>query len=106
MGLYGSLIVRPNDGSRSVYGLNTNTDYDKEYTFILSEFDSRWHSLIEGDAAFAKHSPANWSPDLWFINGRTFPETVNPFAWNNAQGGIDAEPRYNTYVKAKPNQKS
>ena len=105
MGLCGALIVRPNDGSRSVYGLNTNTDYDKEYTFILSEFDSRWHSLIEGDAAFAKHSPANWSPDLWFINGRTFPETVNPFAWNNAQGGIDAEPRYNTYVKAKPNQK-
>lgn len=105
MGLCGSLIVRPNDGSKSVYGLNTNTDYDKEYAFILNEFDSRWHSFIEGDAAFAKYSPADWSPDLWFINGRTFPQTVNPFAWNSPEGDIDVEPRYDTYVKAKPNQK-
>jgi hypothetical protein len=105
MGLYGSFIVRPNDGSKSVYGLNTNTDYDKEYTFILSEFDSRWHNFIEGGASLASYSPANWRPDLWFINGRAFPQTVNPFAWNSPKDGIDAEPRYNACVKAKPNQK-
>lgn len=105
MGLYGALIVRPNDGSKSAYGLNTNTDYDTEYTLILSEFDSRWHSFIEGDAAFASYSPVNWRPDLWFINGRTFPQTVSPFAWNSPKVGIDAEPRYSAYVKAKPNQK-
>lgn len=105
MGLYGALIVRPSDGSKSVYGLNTNTDYDKEYTFILSEFDSRWHSFIEGDPAFGSYRPENWRPDLWFINGRTFPQTVNPFAWNSPKGGIDAESRYDAYVKAKPNQK-
>lgn len=105
MGLYGSLIVRPKDGSTSVYGLNTNTEYDLEHTFILSEFDSRWHGFIEGDAAFASYSPTDWRPDLWFINGRTFPQTVNSFAWNSPKGDIDAEPRYDTYIKSKPKQK-
>jgi hypothetical protein len=104
MGMCGALVVRPADASRSVYGMNTHTDYDREYTFILSEFDPRWHRFIEGDANTPNYYQPEWQPELWFINGRTFPQTLSPFAWNKVGGSADREPRYDTHLNVEPNQ--
>ena len=103
MGMCGALVVRPADGSRSVYGLKTGTDYDQEYTFILSEFDPRWHRFIEGDANTPNYYQPEWQPELWFINGRTFPQTLSPFAWNRVGGSADLESRYDTHINVEPN---
>jgi hypothetical protein len=105
MGMNGALVVRPADGSRSVYGRNTNTDYDQEYTFILSEFDPKWHKFIEGAPDTLQYYPPEYRPEIWFINGRTFPQTQLPFSWNKVGGCADLDPRYNTHIMVGPNQK-
>jgi len=105
MGMFGALIVRPSDYSssnKSVYGSGTDTDFDQEYTFLLGEFDPQWHRYVEGDPEISKYSPSDWRPSLWFINGRTFPMTMLPFAWNRQGGNACYEPRYNTHIKAAP----
>lgn len=87
MGMYGALVIRPSvNSTTSVYGGvpdgagNFVDSYDKEYTFIESEFDPVWHSIIEsGVRAFY---PPNWKPQLWFVNGRTFPQTIFKFRYN------------------------
>lgn len=92
---------------KSIYGANTNSYYDIEYIFLLSEIDPVWHQIIErGKGAFY---PPNWKPQLWFVNGRTFPETVFPFAYENLEPNPNAygnmwfktEPRYNTWMSAQ-----
>jgi len=116
MGMYGALIIRPMDydpaipANKTAYGVGTNTDFDSEYTFMISEFDARWHKMIEGDPAFASFYLANWRPDIWMVNGRTFPNTVLPFKWNTPQrlahpASYWVEPRYDMYVKGSANQK-
>jgi len=117
MGMYGAIVVRPADYSptnKTVYGRKTNTNYDVEYTIIISEIDPRWHRLIEGeivDPLVTGFRAADWKPELWFANGRTFPQTILPFAWNTPGatpttfGPPDPEPRYNTLVTMKTNQK-
>ena len=114
MGMYGALVARPRDynpnfkSTWTVKGLGTNTNYDREFTHILSEFDARWHRSIEGDPHYANYYPAQWRPDLWFVNGRTFPQNLLPFAWNNLVSGsivAEPEPRYNTFIKVNPIEK-
>lgn len=102
MGMYGALVVRPADGSRTVFGRNTHTDYDVEYTFLLSEFDTDWHLNIESGTAVS-FDPSMWRPQLWFVNGRTFPQCAFKFAWNTPTGP-EYESRYNSYVRLKPGQ--
>lgn len=115
MGMYGALVARPSDynpkvkSTWTVKGIGTNTNYDKEYTHILSEFDARWHRSIEGDPSYANYYPAQWRPDIWFVNGRTFPQNLLPFAWNklDVSGNIVPEPehRYDTFIKVNPMDK-
>jgi hypothetical protein len=95
--------------SKTIYGIGTNSEYDVEYIFLLSEIDPVWHQIIErGKGAFY---PPNWKPQLWFVNGRTFPETVFNFQFHNPQPStvpanwgqmtFQAEPRYNTWMSAQ-----
>ena len=93
--------------TKTVYGIGTNTEYEVEYVFLLSEIDPVWHQIIErGKGSFY---PPNWKPQLWFVNGRTFPETAFPFQNHNPEpnpnvwGGMwfKAEPRYNTWISAQ-----
>jgi hypothetical protein len=90
--------------TKTVYGVGTNTEYDEEYVLLISEFDPVWHQIIErGKGAFY---PPNWNPQLWFVNGRTFPETAFPFQFGYKEPNPDMpgqmwfkpEPRYNTYM--------
>lgn len=119
MGMYGALIVRPmdfnmaNKAAWTAYGKGSGTNYDVEYTIILSEFDARWHLQIESDGElFPDYYVAEWRPDLWMANGRTFPTTLLPFKWNapaalppNIPASYYVEPRYNTYLKHSAKQR-
>lgn len=108
MGMYGALIVRPADFSpenKTVYGGGTDTEFDLEHTFILGEFDPLWHRFIEGDPSVTEFIPADYKPEIWFINGRSFPQTMLPFAWNRLGGNADPEHLYDTHIKVAPQQK-
>jgi len=73
MGLLGVLIVRPADGSRSAYGLGTETDYDQEFLYLLTEIDPEVHLQMErGHVTHFTHSDR--FAKIWFVNGRVFPD--------------------------------
>ncbi len=108
MGMYGALIVRPTDfrpENKTVYGGGTGTEFDVEHTFILGEFDPLWHRFIEGDPSVEEFIPSDYKPEIWFINGRSFPQTMLPFAWNRQGGNAEPEQRYDTHIKVAPQQK-
>jgi FtsP/CotA-like multicopper oxidase with cupredoxin domain len=73
MGLAGALIVRPADGSRSVYGANTGSDYDQEFLYLLTEVDPDIHAEVAGGHVghFTYHDRY---ATVWFVNGRVFPD--------------------------------
>jgi len=111
MGMYGGLIIRPkgfnpsDPSNRTIYGRvgmrqpdgmvpKTSTMFDKEYIYLLSEFDTNWHAIIEtGIGAFY---PPDFKPQLWFLNGKTFPDTLAPFRYQTPDN--IREPLYDTYI--------
>jgi FtsP/CotA-like multicopper oxidase with cupredoxin domain len=73
MGLQGVLVVRPADGSRSAYGADSQTDYDQENLYLMTEIDPNIHIQMErGHKSHFTHSDRYAS--IWFINGRVFPD--------------------------------
>lgn len=74
MGMYGALIVRPKKGPDYVYNDKT-TGFDKEYTFILSELDTRWSDDVYNGGG-VRFNPVDYKPDYWLINGLAFPDTL------------------------------
>ncbi len=73
MGLAGALIVRPLDGSRTVAGAGTGTDYDQEFLYLLTEADPLIHAEMErGHKAHFTYSDRYAT--IWFVNGRVFPD--------------------------------
>lgn len=75
MGLLGALIVRPADGSQTVYGAGTLTDYDQEYLYLLSEVDPLIHQQMElGHRTHFTFSDR--FATIWFVNGRVYPDLV------------------------------
>jgi len=73
MGLAGALVVRPADGSRSVYGAGTGSDYDQEYLYVFTEIDPDIHVEVGGGhlGHFTYHERF---AKAWFVNGRPFPD--------------------------------
>jgi FtsP/CotA-like multicopper oxidase with cupredoxin domain len=84
MGLFGALIVRPTgfvEGSSTDQRAYPSTEsrYDQEYLFLLSEIDSTIHDMVEqhGVAALDQSGMlASPFPNYWFINGRNAPDTM------------------------------
>ena len=79
MGLYGAMVVRPpgfdpgNPATWTAYGPGTGTEFDVEKILVISEVDTAIHqALASGD------DPAAYNPDYFLINGRSFPDTLNP----------------------------
>ncbi|MBI5632251.1 MAG: multicopper oxidase family protein [Nitrospirae bacterium] len=75
MGLMGALIVRPtvNPATRA-YG-HSDSQFDHEYLFLLSEMDPDIHDQV----AAGNMNPMDtttYFPVYWFINGRTAPDTM------------------------------
>ena len=80
MGLVGVIIVRPVSGVGYAYN-HPDTQFDREYLFLLSEMDPRIHEVVEfqGPAGVAATDYlANYFPVIWFINGRNAPDTMSP----------------------------
>lgn len=62
MGMSGTIIVRPADGSNTVW--SGGPAFDKEYVWQLHTFDTSWHGLMQSSAATARYRP-----DVFLING-------------------------------------
>lgn len=76
MGMYGALIIRPRGEPNMAYP-GTPT-FDKEYTFVLGEMDSKGHNQ-DYATLYQGASEYNWTdyhPNYFFINGKTWPNTM------------------------------
>jgi FtsP/CotA-like multicopper oxidase with cupredoxin domain len=73
MGLQGVMIVRPNDGSRTAYGAGTETDYDQEFLYLLTEIDPDIHLQVER-GHYEHFTNSDRAAKIWFVNGRVFPD--------------------------------
>lgn len=79
MGLMGAIIVHPAMGDNFAYN-HADTQFDREYLFLLSEMDPRVHQEVEffgPEALGATDYLSNPFPVLWFINGRNAPDTLD-----------------------------
>jgi FtsP/CotA-like multicopper oxidase with cupredoxin domain len=81
MGMTGVVFVRPADGSQSVFGTGTNSDFDVEFPMIFTEI---WAQERYRDAHIAENDWSDYEPNLFAINGRVYPDTIAP-----ASPGID-----------------
>ena len=70
MGMWGTIIVRPADGSATVAWAG-GPSFDKEYIWQLSTFDSSWHGSNVSGANTVRHRP-----DYFMINGRDGANTL------------------------------
>jgi len=80
MGLVGTLIVRPTATAvpGNAVGLaynNTETAYDREYLFFLSEMDPKLHYLAQS-GGLNQWDNADYRSVLFFMNGRNAPDTL------------------------------
>lgn len=80
MGLFGAIIVRPTgfDATKAVtrnaYG-NKDTYYDSEALLLMSAVDPVQHKRVEMGLPY---QATNYLPAYWFINGRSYPDTIKP----------------------------
>lgn len=68
MGMYGLMIVKPKGGLNQAW--TGGPAYDKEYSWLMSEFDQKWHENIPkmiGDTL--KVPPYN--PNYFLVNGKS-----------------------------------
>jgi len=72
MGLFGVLIVRP-AAPDTVYGLNTLTDYNQEFLYLLSEADPEVHQEMER-GHYNHFTNYERFATIYFVNGRVFPD--------------------------------
>lgn len=81
MGLYGIMIIRPEDydannpALRTAYGAGNGSEFDVEGILVLGEIDSDIHNRIINSLPY---NFIDYNPDYFIINGRAYPDTVNP----------------------------
>ncbi len=106
MGMIGAIIVRPTGfvdtpAGRTAYGLDTDSEYDHEYMFMLTEMDDSIHQTADlintyinlGYAlSFDLIDTTVFNPVYWSINGRSLPDTLlghgDPFLPNQPYGSV------------------
>ena len=76
MGLFGALVVRPAMGANYAYN-RSDAQYTpgEEFMVLLSEVDPYQNQAVEGGYPFDLNA---YHPRYWFVNGRTFPDTIAP----------------------------
>ncbi len=91
MGMFGPLVIYK-DATKKLFGRS----YDKEYIWVITELDSRWHKSLaprtpamgaisaydqtDPPTSFAAWVRFNYRPDYWQINGMGFPDTIRTTA--------------------------
>ena len=82
MGMQGIIYVRPaQNGDTSLYPSGQyvyndgdgSTGYDRHYTLLFNEVDTRPHDNLENVQEFIW---SDYKPNYWIINGRSYPDTV------------------------------
>jgi plastocyanin len=76
MGLLGVLIVRPDpvvNVGRNAYGDGTETDYEQEFLYLLTEVDPEIHLQV-AVGHFNHFTNSDRFAKIWFVNGRVFPD--------------------------------
>lgn len=68
MGMFGTIIIRPRDGSINQIWEN-GPGFDKEYVWQLTTYDSTWHSGMGGGMGGSSNL-ARYRPNYFMINGR------------------------------------
>ena len=83
MGMVGAVFVRPamNDGQHKFAYNDASTEYDREFVLTMSEVWSLAHWC---DSHVQLPEWSDYSPDLYMLNGRCYPDTLAP-----AGGGTD-----------------
>ncbi|MBI3595407.1 MAG: multicopper oxidase domain-containing protein [Nitrospirae bacterium] len=103
MGLFGGIIVRPTGynaaTNKIAYANCSNCGYDREFLFLLSAVDSIQHNRVEAGLPYESTS---YMPSYWFINGRSFPDTLEETYPESAQ--FQSQPM-NALVKSYPGEK-
>lgn len=74
MGLSGAMIVRPAGVTNQAYN-ETGTGYDHEFLQVYTSVDPVQHARV---ARGEEYLNTQWNPEYWFINGRSFPDTIAP----------------------------
>ncbi|WP_051145104.1 multicopper oxidase domain-containing protein [Thiomicrorhabdus sp. Kp2] len=107
MGLYGALIVRPSAPAAgctvaSAYD-HSETCYDREYLYLLSEIDMEVHQAAQQQASGPGPIDVGtgpFHPEYWLLNGRAAPDTM-------AAAGTDLLPNqpYNAMTRMHPGEK-
>lgn len=73
MGMYGNVIIRPSGGGNQAW--TGGPSFDKEYNWLISEFDKSWHDTIPAhdstDTAFTFFRVPRFAPDYFMVNGRS-----------------------------------
>ncbi len=64
------------------------TWYDREYAIMLSEVDTRAHF---SDAHIQATDWTDFHPDFWTMNGRAYPDTLEPNGTRDANGDLAAQ---------------
>ena len=84
MGMTGIVFVRPAMGPKFAYN-DASTEFDREFSLLLNEIDTRPHDLLIGVQEFVW---SEYRPQFWIINGRAYPDTVKP---NLGEPGADPD---------------
>jgi FtsP/CotA-like multicopper oxidase with cupredoxin domain len=97
MGMHGIVFVKPAPGDttfpKQAYGARDGdttgaTRYDREYAIMLSEIDTRAHF---GDAHIQATDWTDFHADFWTMNGRAYPDTLEPNGVRDATGQLFAQ---------------
>jgi len=98
MGLVGAFIVRPGMGANYAYN-HTDSNFDREHLFLLSEIDPLIHELISSGRMNEVDNSAAY-PVYWFINGRAGFDTIAP----DFMPVMPTQP-YSSLARMHPNEK-
>lgn len=102
MGMTGAIIVRPTAGVDHAYN-HPDTQFDREYLFLLTEMDPRIHERVEFFGPTGVNTTdflANYFSVLWFINGRAAPDTMG-----EAGTALLPHQPYNSLPKMHPGER-
>ncbi len=86
MGMTGLVFVRPAGFPNRAYDA-ADTAFDVEFPILLTEFDFSGHW---NDAHIMESDWTNYKPDIWLMNGRAYPDTLEPgTARDNSTGDME-----------------
>ncbi|MEU7875201.1 multicopper oxidase domain-containing protein [Dactylosporangium sp. NPDC049140] len=104
MGMTGVVVVRPSqDGTAKTFGGKTfttfayndgdgSTGYDRHFAILLNEIEERQH---DADRDIQEFIMTDYDPQFFTLNGRCYPQTVQPNDGNGTTSGIvTANPNY------------